>query len=114
MQKRRLTSSQSKLGVVPQLQQLLLSLELHQRSHRSEGLLLVHEQSSRRRHVPNDRRRVEVRPELGESLATEEDLASVRDGVLDVLVDLGERAAVDERAVGGRGGERGAELEGRD
>ena len=110
----RLTSSKSELGIIPQLQQLLLRLKLHQSRNRPKRLLLVHQQASLGRDVPDDGRRVEHGSQVGKGVSSQEDLSAVGDGVLDVLVDFRERSAVDERTVGGGGGEGGADGKGGD
>lgn len=108
--KERLTSGESVRGVVGSLDELLLGGELHETSDRTERLLRLHERTSKG-DVEQDGRRKEVRSELGQGLSSNGDLGSLRDGVLDVLLDLGHGPLVDDGSVRGSRVERVAELE---
>lgn len=101
-------SRQANIGIVGKRNDLLLSVELEERSNRPEGLFT--ENLHLGRDVGQNSQVVKVGAQ-GQSLASMEQASALGDGILHVLVDLCHRSAVNQRAVCGLAVEAVADLE---
>ena len=89
------TGSQAEVAVVGQANGLVVGVEGRDGKDRAEGLLL--DDAHVLRHVGEQRRRVEVRPEFGQALSALQQARAMQHGVSHMLVHHAQLALVNER-----------------
>ena len=89
------TGSQPEVAVIGQANGLLVGVERRHRQHRAEGFLL--DDAHVRRHIGQQRRRVEVWPQFGQALSAPQQARAMQYRVSHMLVHNAQLALVDER-----------------